>query len=503
MGKPPSFLIERARDFLRKAGYPEGTDSNYGYVQLSTPGARLVPGISNRDLTTQLLFWYRESPFPLTPVRSNSPGYINDPPLLYGGDNLVVLDTLGRVRFLRVMSPPDGKPQVTSATPGASSLVAEAGFETAEWTQIDPETSPVFFADMRVAWQGTLKEMPDVPLRIETATYRGRPVSFDVTGLADAAEPLSPTPRTFYITSAAILAILILLFAGTVFLARRNLRLGRGDRRGATRLAFVTMLWSFASWVLSAHHHYLNAPAGIGRLVDTSGFTLVYGGVCWAFYIALEPLVRRRWPSVLVSWTRLLSGQWSDPLVGRDVFAGCAFGVLQFVCVDRLLVVGPASAPGLLGIQLTGALGVGWFLSQLLIFLATSTLFALGILCLFTILRMLVRNEMVAVSGFVLVPAAVTLVRFMGAPVSPWIGVASVLVFLTLLLFALMRFGLVTVAMMTLVESILWAYPMTLQSSLWYSPASYGAFIVIALIALYGFRTSLAGRPILNAMADD
>jgi hypothetical protein len=40
------------------------------------------------------------------------------------------------------------------------------------------------------------------------------------------------------------------------------------------------------------------------------------------FYLALEPYIRRTWPELLVSWARILSGEFTDPLVGRDLIFG-------------------------------------------------------------------------------------------------------------------------------------------------------------------------------------
>jgi serine/threonine-protein kinase len=50
---------------------------------------------------------------------------------------------------------------------------------------------------------------------------------------------------------------------------------------------------------------------------------------CWVSYLALEPVVRRRWPDTLVSWTRLLRGRVLDPLVGRDVLVGVMGGIVN------------------------------------------------------------------------------------------------------------------------------------------------------------------------------
>ena len=45
-------------------------------------------------------------------------------------------------------------------------------------------------------------------------------------------------------------------------------------------------------------------------------------------YLAIEPAIRRRFPEKIVSWTRLLSGNWRDPIVARDILAGIAAGSL-------------------------------------------------------------------------------------------------------------------------------------------------------------------------------
>jgi len=44
--------------------------------------------------------------------------------------------------------------------------------------------------------------------------------------------------------------------------------------------------------------------------------------VVWSLDMALDPVVRRRWPHMLISWTRLLSGRFGDPLIARDVLIG-------------------------------------------------------------------------------------------------------------------------------------------------------------------------------------
>jgi serine/threonine-protein kinase len=117
-----------------------------------------------------------------------------------------------------------------------------------------------------------------------------------------------------------------LIIFGTLLLARSNLRAGRGDRRGAWRLFCFAFAVQLAAWVVSARH-YNSLLVEDGRFFEFVGFALRRIGTIWLLYIALEPYVRRFAPGILMSWTRVLGGQFVDPRVGRDVLVGVAVGV--------------------------------------------------------------------------------------------------------------------------------------------------------------------------------
>ena len=51
----------------------------------------------------------------------------------------------------------------------------------------------------------------------------------------------------------------------------------------------------------------------------------------WLIYLALEPFVRRSWPTMLVGWSRVLGGRVRDAVVGRELLIGCAVGVTTTV----------------------------------------------------------------------------------------------------------------------------------------------------------------------------
>jgi serine/threonine-protein kinase len=57
--------------------------------------------------------------------------------------------------------------------------------------------------------------------------------------------------------------------------------------------------------------------------------------------MALEPPMRRRSPGALISWSRLLAGRFTDPLVGRDVMVGALAG-LALTVLYALARVAPA-----------------------------------------------------------------------------------------------------------------------------------------------------------------
>src|SRR5260370_23232313 len=55
-------------------------------------------------------------------------------------------------------------------------------------------------------------------------------------------------------------------------------------------------------------------------------WALLVTALACTFYLAVEPHVRRRQPHLLVSWSRLLAGQLRDPVGGRDLLIGAAYG---------------------------------------------------------------------------------------------------------------------------------------------------------------------------------
>jgi hypothetical protein len=114
--------------------------------------------------------------------------------------------------------------------------------------------------------------------------------------------------------------------------------MGRGDRKGAYRVAAAAFVSCATGWALQATYvATLDEAAQVLLAVTLFGFV---AAVCWLAYVAVEPFARKHWPDSLISWNRLLAGRLRDPLVASHVLGGSlAFWIgVQATQVPRLLV---------------------------------------------------------------------------------------------------------------------------------------------------------------------
>src|SRR5262249_18723861 len=117
-----------------------------------------------------------------------------------------------------------------------------------------------------------------------------------------------------------------------VVVGRLNYIRGRGDRRGALRLAAFAFVTQTALFLFRAH--LVPAVATFGLFLLACALSLLVAAILWLLYLALEPYVRRRWPQALVSWSRLLAGRVRDPVVARDVLYGLVLGLVWTLVFD-------------------------------------------------------------------------------------------------------------------------------------------------------------------------
>jgi len=365
----------------------------------------------------------------------------------------------------------------------------------------DPPPSVPGEASVRLDPQGELIEL----LAIRSPDG-GRPVSFRVAPHRQRDRQPGRSGRLPAAYAYVKTALFLLLMGGAALLARHNLCRGRGDRRGAFRLACYVFAVYALSWLLLTGR--AAKPPSWSAFIMGVEISVFVSLVLWLFYIALEPYVRRTWPETLVSWNRLLSGRFRDPLVGRDLLVGVLFGVgTRLLWQIGILApswcgLGPARLLGphqtYLGVPLRLLLGGRYCLGELLHFQVTAIAGGLSVLLLMLLLRFVLRKQSLAAGTYVLY-GAVVLSMGVGHPYVSWlIGALAA----TLVLLLLIRFGLLAIVGYTYVRLLL-TFPITSDLSAWYAgSATLLPLGVIVALAGYSFYLSTAGRPLIRDSLD-
>jgi len=496
----PDVLAGRARDHAKRLGYPEKpADSARGmtyardyleYARTHYPAATRWSHLG-AGRPAPVTFWYRQSPRVLVPV---FPGRVTraQPPFDVSGMLRMRLDMQGRLLEFEAVPPQVERDAAPPAPPDWTALFAAAGLDPARLTPAQPQWTPLVACDARAAWTGAWPEAPEIPIRIEAAAWRGKPVSFNVIEPWRRPERAEVQPDQRRLAVGIIGAVVILLVVPLAcLLARRNLKLNRGDRRGATRLALVLLSVCMLYGLLWMSHV---ADFGeVGMLVVGTAISLFIAATAWVLYLALEPYARRRWPQMLVCWTRVLAGRFRDPQVGAHVLAGVLVGIgLRLVQLTGTFIevrLGAAGSRSPLDNLLGARELAAYLLDQSQRTLGNTLVF----LFLLFVLRVLLRRDWLAAAAFTLIGMAMGLgadIRAIGVPISAIFFLAVPLV--------LLRFGLLALIATLMAEGFLEHSALTLDTSRWYFGHSLVVLLVVAALAAWAFHTTLAGRPLLK-----
>ena len=296
--------------------------------------------------------------------------------------------------------------------------------------------------------------------------------------------------------------LFVVLIGGTV-LARRNLRLGRCDRRGAAIVAIFVLAAGLLSWALQTHHVASDGETGL--FLHGLSLVVLVACACWLFYLAIEPSVRRLWPHALVSWVRLFEGRFGDALVGRDVL----FGVLAGVGTQLLVQAWPLASrwfgiappaldelgPTFLELQKLG--GLRFAFANLASIPVAGFVVPAAMIVSLLLLRAVLRKQWLAIGAFVLVWT------YLPASANPYVALVFSAIQNIVFLAVFLRFGFLTLLVAYLVQGLLMLYPMTFDLTRWYAPNTILVLIVIAALTAYGFRVALAGRAVFVDAALD
>lgn len=362
---------------------------------------------------------------------------------------------------------------------------------------MEPAWGPAHVFDSRAAWDAVAG---NERLRVEAAARHGRATYFRLAptwmphdGPQGVAAPAA-WPLLAWFNS-------VLTLGGIAFftlLAAHNLRLGRGDRRGANRLS-VFMFAALACGNILGRHWTasLGGPGTAGpvqQVVMTLGAPLFLGVASWLAYIGFEPYVRRQWPHLLVASTRLLDGRWRDPLVGRSVLAGVLAAiatcliVFTSIAVTRLAgwaVVVPGLAPGTLD-------GPASFVGHVTVTSSLYLLVAMIYLAVLLLARLLLRSTRAAWIGLGVVFCALYVGWgrvFLGP--YPAVLVACGLALAVTSVFVLWKSGLLALGVWLVVVLVLRDTPWTFDLTRWYAWPTWFSTVLIAGLAFWGFRNVL------------
>lgn len=508
--KSPDVLLDRARTIVEQLGYGRPAHDAAGFA---APGEYVRHVFETRQDSERWLalatgrvpvvvWWYRSSPRLLAPVGSNTIVTTADPPFTVSGMMTTVLDTEGRLVEFNALPPQ--RDDNTSVAPPTDwrPLFDAAQLPLDRFASTAPTWTPRGYADQRAAWQGTINELPGVMLRVEAASYRGRPVFFGVIGPWEQPSrmeqvPQSASARAFVALTAVVF---VALFLSAIVLARANLRRGRGDRAGALKLALTVLGLSLATWALTAAHQ-ADGLIEVDLFLTGCRQATFTAGLLWLLYLALEPPVRRFWPDGLISWTRLLTGRFRDPLVGRDLLIGSAFGVLTalLTSLQPLTPQALGYAPAVPQVSpLLSLMGFRYLLAESLDALVEGIIHAMMLVFAFVMLRRLLKNNVIAaITVAILVPLAFSpnvAVRLLELALTYSFAVIAAM----LLVVAMLKFGLLAAVAGAYVSLLLNQVPITSHAASWHGPAAMWPLVLTGALALYGLYCARAGEPLLG-----
>ncbi len=493
---PPEVLAYRAQTVLKQLGDSVPmVDFSYGFAHGDTQDLnnRIArrPGFEN---WTRMGFWYRESPqeFRADTLGQDIPRYGNAavdlwyPAWSVSGMRGVQLDNAGLVRWFQAI-PPMEKGTASEAKPmDWSTWFTEEmiGFSLEQLERSESQVVPPVVYDQLQAWNGKWPGS-DYQLLVVAAAFEGKPVYFEILSepnkRANEPQPLAQVRTGLALDVIFRLAIMPCI---AIILMARNVYLRRWDRRGAWRLTVFVIIAHLIACVLRAHHSWSDWEIVV--LLNCWASALLMASITWLNYVALEPTVRRYWPDLLVSWTRLLGGRFTDPLVGRDTLLGIAIGVGACV-VALMLPLGEAQFLPMHGKHLL--LGMPLTVGRIFYFAHMAVGMMIFATFVLVVIRIVVRKQTPAVVVTCLLLGTIhSLIN--DVAIQLWI---FIVLQVGLFLFALVRYGMLVSIFALFVCVLTYGGAITVDPSRFYFANGMVCIGVILCLAAFGCVSALGG----------
>ncbi len=504
-GKPPEVLSDDARKLAAKLGYPDSPadtaywfDVDQAYYSYSSriPAPQRYHGLGS-EFPSPLQFWYRQSPhvfrtaYPFEVTSSN-------PMPFFSGEWQIGIDSAGRLNYFAVIGPQESASPSDEEPLDWQSLFTAAGLDLQQSHTAEARWLPDVPSDRSVAWETSAH---DKTLQIQGASYHNKIVFFRVVAPWARPERVRPTQPSFasrFGIGLFVITIFVILTLGFLF-ARRNLKQGRGDRQGAIRGAVVVFVVFLLAQVLAVHY-IADAEWIFESFLLCSGLALSNALQFALLYVASEPYVRRTWPEVLISWSRLVAGGWKNPLVGHDVLIGVLVGIGMLLFAYLRLAL-PDWFP-VAGITVWGPGSQNWREGSVFLGDIASNILAvmngIGALAIVFLVAKITRNRVAALVVVALFAIGINLI---GENIRVELLFASAGVILWLI--CLMRVGLLSACVGQFVFYTLGTGVVTSDLSRWYAWRGLTELAVVSAIALYGFKVALGRKPMFGAALDD
>lgn len=496
-------LIEQAQKIIQQAGYTgpfadheedyQNKSAVLAYWTAKAPDS--LAHVLNR-YPGSLVFWYRAN---ARSIRPSAPYAVVDfyqPPLDQGSVRVSVTSQGQLLNFLAIpgQAERETSPAIAVEWPAIFNL---AGLPMSRFHAVPANQVPPVPFDARFVWEGTTDE---VPLHVEAASLNGRLVSFNVSeprtqsGLGtNNVHPLGPV---FF--GAQLFGLLFMAVLGGIF-AYRNFRKRRGDRPGAVWIFIFVFGLAFPEY-LGLQHISSDTQAILEiSVINGAGVALFLSAVAMTAYLAAEPFARRHWPHLLISWSRIVSGNYRNPIVGRDLLLGVIAGCLAAFIVHAAHTFPPLTAPMINVYPWFSSAKISVAIGQFLSHLRFAVDEAMAGIFLLVLLRKWLRHEALAI-------VLTALILAMALPASGigvwWLVYAADLIAALLCVLVAARLGLFSAMVAMFTESVLVLSFTAIRWSDWNVARPLLLLGFFAALAIYGFRIAVA-RPMLTTALDE
>lgn len=506
-------LTARARGVLRDVGVrAEGGDWAWGWQASNALLSDIESNLDSRDRWEALRlkrrptmqFWYRRSESVMVPTDAIGTRVgLNDPPMVEPGSARVILDSSGVLWRFDTVPVPDrlpadphapAPPSTARVDWGAFFRAAELDMET--FKPAEPMSVPLSGCDSRESWTGELPSegaFSPVPVRVEAASFRGQPVLFQIVSPWSLKAQSGGGGASVAWGAGAIVDAATYVFALTIgpFMAWRHIRSGRGDRRGALRLAVFVFVTTWLSLILGASR--LGSVFQMQVLKEPVAEALWRAMLCWVLYMAAEPMIRRIRPWSVLGWSRFMGGRFSDPQVGRELLVGAliAAGMNIISLTVRHFstwVGGLPAMPELPGFNWLGSARLT--LAMVLAACGQAMFVPIYATVIHVALRWLTRSDRAAALLLWLLGSALTSRDFS----STWHGLVAGALMAGIGVFALVRYGLLAMGAVILCNTLMRSPPATVDLSAWYAPLWIAPYALVVVVVAWSAYAAAGGR---------